>query len=236
MRAFALAVAREPSLRLVLTGSPEPFTTRLLPLIQSLNLPEESVIHLGYVPDEMLAAAYQGAEALVFTSEYEGFGMPVLEAMQAGCPVICAPLTALPEIAGDAALYVDSDDPQAWAYAVLDELPRQREALIAAGYARAELFTWEKTREVWREVIEEKIEPRERGEGSKGDTLTPDPSPSERGEKKLKPDDEEQGRLLGDMDRVRHGVSGSMGKALSLPKLWQIQGRLLAIAQHYAKI
>jgi hypothetical protein len=93
--------------------------------------------------DEELRVAYAGAEALVFPSRYEGFGLPVAEAMACACPVITTPLASLPEVAGDAALYVDPDDAaslrQAFA-AVRD--PQRRAAMIAAGRLRADALTW----------------------------------------------------------------------------------------------
>jgi glycosyltransferase involved in cell wall biosynthesis len=93
--------------------------------------------------DEELRLAYAGAEALVFPSRYEGFGLPVAEAMACACPVITTPLASLPEVAGDAALYVDPDDAaslrQAFA-AVRD--PQRRAAMIAAGRLRADALTW----------------------------------------------------------------------------------------------
>ena len=94
--------------------------------------------------DDELRLAYAGAEALVFPSRYEGFGLPVIEAMACGCPVITTPLSSLPEVAGDAALYVDPDDAASLRQAfdaVRD--PERRAAMIAAGKTRAEALTWD---------------------------------------------------------------------------------------------
>ena len=71
----------------------------------------EGVVELGAVPDATLVQAYQRADALIFPSRIEGFGFPVLEAMAAGCPVVCTNVTSLPEVGGDAALYFAPDDP-----------------------------------------------------------------------------------------------------------------------------
>ncbi|MDP9261691.1 MAG: glycosyltransferase family 4 protein, partial [Actinomycetota bacterium] len=93
--------------------------------------------------DEELRLAYAGAEALVFPSRYEGFGLPVVEAMACACPVITTPLSSLPEVAGDAALYVDPDDAASLRQAfdaVRD--PKNRAAMIAAGRIRADALTW----------------------------------------------------------------------------------------------
>lgn len=98
----------------------------------------------GYVSDEQLAALYNRATALVFPSRYEGFGLPVLEAMSAGGVVLCSDASTLPEVAGDAALYFPPDDPATLArqaVRLLDE-PGLRERLVAAGRARAAQFSW----------------------------------------------------------------------------------------------
>src|SRR6185369_10452375 len=94
-------------------------------------------------------------EALLFVSQYEGFGMPLLEAMQQGCPVICAPLAAIPEVVGEAGLYVNSENVDEWVDAILTQLPQRRESLIAAGRERAAQFTWAKTREGWQKALRE---------------------------------------------------------------------------------
>ena len=93
--------------------------------------------------DAELRLAYAGAIALVYPSRYEGFGLPVAEAMASGCPVITSAVASLPEVAGDAALYVDPDDPAELATAI-DAVrePTRRATMIAAGLARAAMFDW----------------------------------------------------------------------------------------------
>jgi glycosyltransferase involved in cell wall biosynthesis len=95
------------------------------------------------VSDDELRGAYAGAVALVYPSRYEGFGLPVLEAMASGCPVITTRLSSLPEIAGNAALYIGPDDEDALRRA-FDEVrePKRRETLVAAGRERAAHFSW----------------------------------------------------------------------------------------------
>lgn len=107
---------------------------------------------LGYVPDEHLPALYSGAAAFVLASRYEGFGLPLLEAMASGAPVISTTAGALPEVAGDAALLVPPDDPGALAEALHAVLSTQRLAddLRARGFDRAGAFDWARTaRGVW---------------------------------------------------------------------------------------
>jgi glycosyltransferase involved in cell wall biosynthesis len=109
----------------------------------------ERVRFLGYVPDEELPALLHGALAFVFPSLYEGFGMPVLEAMAAGVPVLTSNTSSLPEIAGDAALLVDPTDTAAIAggLARLAGEPALRAELHRKGLARAAAFTWERCAE-----------------------------------------------------------------------------------------
>lgn len=113
---------------------------------------------LGYVPDEALPALYSAAEAFFFPSLYEGFGLPVLEAMACGCPVVCSDGGALPEVVGDAALVVPARDERAWTEAIGRVLgsPDSRAKLAEKGVERARMFSWrdtaERTAEVYREV------------------------------------------------------------------------------------
>jgi glycosyltransferase involved in cell wall biosynthesis len=112
----------------------EPDLTRIAPRMRVRRLA---------LSDEELRLAYAGAVALLFPSRYEGFGLPVAEAMACGCPVITTPLSSLPEVAGDAAIYIDPDDPRAFreAFATVRE-PSRRAAMIAAGARRAAAFNW----------------------------------------------------------------------------------------------
>jgi glycosyltransferase involved in cell wall biosynthesis len=103
------------------------------------------VLFPGHVPVATLAALYRGAAALVFPSLFEGFGMPVLEAMVSGCPVVCTDGTALVEVAGPAALRVPPRAPEALAEAVARLLrePALRAEQVARGHIQAQRFTWQ---------------------------------------------------------------------------------------------
>jgi alpha-1,3-rhamnosyl/mannosyltransferase len=110
---------------------------------------------LGYVDDEELAALYAGCAAFAYPSLYEGFGLPVLEAMSAGAPVVTSATSSLPEVAGDAALLVDPRDVRAIRDALEAVLtdPARAAALRDAGRARAAEFSWERTATLTRQVL-----------------------------------------------------------------------------------
>ena len=107
----------------------------------------EAVSFSGYVTPHELAAAYRSADVLCFPSRFEGFGLPVLEAMTAGVPVVVSDRTSLPEIAEDAALVVPATDYRAWlsALRLLVTAPEVAETLRRRGFARARTFSWERT-------------------------------------------------------------------------------------------
>ena len=105
---------------------------------------QNNIIRAGYITDEELKALYQNALGYIFPSKYEGFGLPVLEAMHCGCPVISSRAASLPEVAGDAALFFDPSNPSEIA-GKLDSLfydKQLRENLIHKGYHQAEKFNW----------------------------------------------------------------------------------------------
>ncbi len=110
---------------------------------------------LGYVPDEHLRWLYVGAEFLLFPSLYEGFGLPVLEALACGCPVLTSRVSSLPEVAGDAAVYVDPEGEEGIADAILrlTEDGSLRESLRRAGLERASEFSWSRTAEGYVEAF-----------------------------------------------------------------------------------
>ena len=114
------------------------------------EIPQGLVIKAGYVDDADLAALYSGAEWFVYTSQYEGFGLPPLEAMQCGCPVITSNNSSLPEVVGNAAVMIDWDNDEqhikAYENYYFDDELRKNNA--KAGMERAKSFSWEKCADI----------------------------------------------------------------------------------------
>ena len=120
--AMALVRRRHPELLLAVAGAPG---------WQGPSLNREGVLALGYVEDDELAALYRGAEVFAYPSRFEGFGMPIVEAMACGTPVVASAHPSLDEASGDAALRADPESPEAFAATI--------EAALAAGEAQAAL-------------------------------------------------------------------------------------------------
>jgi glycosyltransferase involved in cell wall biosynthesis/predicted O-methyltransferase YrrM len=117
----------------------------VLPQYEFRNYTSGSTVHILQLSDEELRIAYAGAIALVYPSKYEGFGLPVLEALACGCPVITCPNSSLPEVAGEAAIYVQDDDVNGLANALCEvQKPAVRQTLIKAGLEQAKKFSWSK--------------------------------------------------------------------------------------------
>ena len=113
----------------------------------------------GFFSDQDLSLAYSGAIALVYPSIYEGFGLPILEAMQSGCPVITCQNSSLPEVAGSAALYVGEHDYDEMTQALMSvQQPDVRSYLIKRGLERARLFSWRKSTELLEDVIRKSVD------------------------------------------------------------------------------
>lgn len=142
-------------LRLLMVGPDKHGGGKVRAAVERLGLGSR-VEFLGHVDQPTLAALYRGAECFVFPSSYEGFGLPVLEAMASGTPVVASDVTSLPEIAGGAAVLVPLGDPQALAAAISTAMA-DRIRLRGAGLAQAARFTWsalsERTREVYEEAL-----------------------------------------------------------------------------------
>jgi glycosyltransferase involved in cell wall biosynthesis len=111
------------------------------------------VVMPGYVPDDELIALYTGAAAIVFVSTSEGFGMPILEGLACGTPVVTSNLSAMPEVAGDAAILADPFDVASIARAMLEALSADA-AIRAHGRAHAARFTWAATAKATATVYE----------------------------------------------------------------------------------
>lgn len=144
LNAFALAVDRGYTGRLVLVGHWGWRTESIRQALETSRV-NDRIIHLDYVERRRLASLYRTADALLFPSWLEGFGLPLLEAMACGTPVITSDRSAMPEVAGPAAVYVDPADPSAIASALMTliEDPERRRALSQAGRRRAALFSWD---------------------------------------------------------------------------------------------
>jgi glycosyltransferase involved in cell wall biosynthesis len=132
---------------LVVTGEGSTGDTRSVRrLVRDLGL-EECVFFTGSIPRDYMPTLYRAAAAVLYPSLYEGFGLPVLESMACGCPVVTSNTSSLPEVAGDAAILVNPRDPTAIAKAmhrVISDLAL-REVLIARGLERARSFSWFRT-------------------------------------------------------------------------------------------
>ena len=114
------------------------------------QLDRPGVVPLGRVGDEELASLYRGAAAVVYPSRFEGFGMPITEAMACGAPVVASSTPSLDEAAGTAAVRCDPESPEAIAAAIGEALARRQE-LRAAGLAHARAFSWRRTGEIFHE-------------------------------------------------------------------------------------
>ena len=157
VRAFAASRSLPSDLRIRVFGG-GPLTAAERRLITGLGLPLGDVEHCGY-QDADLADLYRGAAALVYPSRYEGFGLPVVEAMGNDCPVICSKAGSLPEVVGSAAEYFDPDsqDDIARAIEAVIYSPVRRKELVELGRAQSLRYSWtrcaEETLAVYRSLV-----------------------------------------------------------------------------------
>jgi glycosyltransferase involved in cell wall biosynthesis len=155
VEAMRIVADRDPSAVLVLVGRSTSHEQKLRALAAAQGL-ATNVVFPSYVDQADLEGLYAAASCFVLPSVNEGFGLPILEAMGRGVPVACSNVSAMPEVAGEAARYFDPLRPDEIAEAVLDVLGDRALAsrLIAAGYERARAFSWEKTAELTLESFE----------------------------------------------------------------------------------
>ncbi|MBN1814158.1 MAG: glycosyltransferase family 4 protein [Anaerolineae bacterium] len=158
LHAYVHLREQDNHLPLVIVGARGPGARAIVQLVHELDLTKD-VILAGYVLDSDLPALYSGADLFVFPSLYEGFGLPPLEAMACGTPVVTSSTSSLPEVAGDAAILVDPTDVEGLADAmqrVLADRDLQMD-LRQRGLKRAAEFTWERTAcetvHLYREVL-----------------------------------------------------------------------------------
>ncbi|HEY9723232.1 MAG TPA: glycosyltransferase family 1 protein [Oscillatoriaceae cyanobacterium] len=142
LRAFARL--GRPELKLVFAGRIDPNQPHVEALIRELGL-EHAVVRTGYLDEDELVALYHGASVFAFPSRYEGFGLPPLEAMAAGVPVVASRAASIPEVVGPAGILLDPDDVVQWAEAIDQVLSDAalRDRLITAGHERVRLFSWD---------------------------------------------------------------------------------------------
>jgi len=112
--------------------------------IEKLKIKNEKLKILGLVSQEDLPSLYSGAQVFVYPSLYEGFGLPILEAMASGCPVVTSNVSSMPEVAGEAAVLVDPENVEDIARGTKEAIDR-RDKLIKKGFERVKEFSWEKT-------------------------------------------------------------------------------------------
>jgi glycosyltransferase involved in cell wall biosynthesis len=146
LQAYARLRQDLPGWKLVIVGARKWKSAPIFDTLSRLGL--EPYVHFtGFVEEDDLPALYNGADLFCFPSLYEGFGLPVLEAMACGTPVVTSSTSSLPEVAGEAALLVDPYDVEAIAAAMRRVLsdPELAQDLRARGLARAAQFTWERT-------------------------------------------------------------------------------------------
>ncbi len=158
LAAMARLATRGTATALVLAGYAGWQNSRLIPPGQRAQL-GASLHQLGPVPEADLQALYAGATVFAFPSFHEGFGLPVLEAMAAGAPVVASDIPAIREVAGDAAVLVPPGDVEQWVGALEDVLgsPSRRAVLAEAGRRRAALFPWANTAAATLEIYKELV-------------------------------------------------------------------------------
>ncbi|HMH22009.1 MAG TPA: glycosyltransferase family 1 protein [Puia sp.] len=144
---------------LVIAGGMKTYVSKLKEQVHHAGL-DGDIHFLGYVPFECMPSLYREAALLVFPSLYEGFGIPLLEAMACGCPVIVSETSSMPEVCGDAAMYVDPTSKEAISKAIGRLLcdANLREGLRQKGFERAKQFSWKQAAESFKTIIENQLQ------------------------------------------------------------------------------
>ncbi|MHA2033445.1 MAG: glycosyltransferase family 4 protein, partial [Candidatus Kariarchaeaceae archaeon] len=155
IKALSSLIKQDGSLYIVCAGGRK-FSRKELKLFEQLKI-QNNIIQMK-VNDDVLAQLYSNAKVFVYPSLYEGFGIPVLEAFNCGCPALLCDRSSLPEIGGDAAVYFNPEDEQSLIFSsrnIIENIEFRNE-LIKKGYERAKLFSWQttanKTLETYRKV------------------------------------------------------------------------------------
>lgn len=154
IEAFSIVAKSRPEVKLVLTGAASFGFDEVKYLVSEFGL-DEKVIKTGWVEEDDLPFLYAGAEMFVFPSLYEGFGIPIVEAMACGTPVCSSDAPAITEVAGGAALIFDSQNPQNMAAKMLEILGKSelKNELIKKGLKQAEKFSWRRSAEETLKVL-----------------------------------------------------------------------------------
>jgi glycosyltransferase involved in cell wall biosynthesis len=140
---------------LVLAGVDRGIGDRLAAAARDGGVPD-AIVRLGSVSESTLRSLYRGAAALVYPSRYEGFGLPLVEAMASGTPVLASRAASIPEVVGESGMLLDPDDSRQWADAIVLVItdPVLRARLRDDGLARAAMFTWERTARITLDVYQ----------------------------------------------------------------------------------
>lgn len=154
IRAFSLL--KLPDINLVIAGKKGWLYDRIFQLVKELKI-ENRIIFTGFVAETDIPVLMTSARAFVLPSFYEGFGIPVLEAMACGSPVVVSDIASLPEVAGNAGIYVQPGDIKSIASGIETALGSAREKYIQLGFARVSLFDWVKTARMTISVLESAI-------------------------------------------------------------------------------
>lgn len=154
--AFCILKEHHPELKLVLVGKREYHSKQLEKWVKKQSCADD-VMFTGFIPDEELKWYYQSARAYVFPSLSEGFGLPGLEAMVHGCPVVSSDMTCLPEVHGDAAHYFNAEDIEDMAHKIDEVIGNNtlRKKLVSAGYENVKRFSWRKFAQQHLQVFKE---------------------------------------------------------------------------------